>query len=233
MKKRSKEDVFIKKAWGIMIPILFEDKHLLVCIKPRGVLSQDGTGETMPALLSAQCGGIFYPVHRLDREVSGVMVYARTREAAAKLSQLVGDHEKFCKQYLAVAEGILGEKEGVLEDLLFHDRFKNKTYVVDRMRGGVKAAKLSYRVLAEKEGKSLLSIRLYTGRTHQIRVQFSSRGLPLAGDRRYGAAGGGDIALFSASLTFPHPITREIITVSARPEAEGNWQGFSFESRTE
>ena len=217
------------------ISILYEDKHLVVCLKPRGVLSQtDSKGsDAMPELLATQCGGVFYPVHRLDREVSGVMVYARTREAAAKLSQLVGDHEKFCKQYLAVAEGILEEKEGFLEDLLFHDRFKNKTYVVDRMRGGVKAAKLSYRVLEEKEGKSLLSIRLYTGRTHQIRVQFSSRGLPLAGDRRYGAAGGGDIALFSASLTFPQPITREIITVSARPAAEGNWQGFSFESRTE
>lgn len=217
------------------ISILYEDKHLVVCLKPRGVLSQtDSKGsDAMPELLAAQCGGVFYPVHRLDREVAGVMVYARTREAAAKLSRLVGDHEKFCKQYLAVAEGILREKEGVLEDLLFHDRFKNKTYVVDRMRGGVKAAKLSYRVLEEKEGKSLLSICLYTGRTHQIRVQFSSRGLPLAGDRRYGAASGGDIALFSASLTFPHPITREIITVSARPEAEGNWQGFSFENRTE
>ena len=141
--------------------ILYEDKHLVVCLKPRGVLSQtDSKGsDAMPELLATQCGGVFYPVHRLDREVAGVMVYARTREAAAKLSRLVGDHEKFCKQYLAVAEGILGEKEGVLEDLLFHDRFKNKTYVVDRMRGGVKAAKLSYRVLEEKEGKSLLSIR--------------------------------------------------------------------------
>ena len=217
------------------ISILYEDKHLVVCIKPRGVLSQtDSKGsDAMPELLATQCGGVFYPVHRLDREVSGVMVYARTREAAAKLSQLVGDHEKFCKQYLAVAEGILEEKEGFLEDLLFHDRFKNKTYVVDRMRGGVKAAKLSYEVLEEKEGKSLVRVRLYTGRTHQIRVQFSSRGLPLAGDRRYGAAGGGDIALFSESLTFPHPITKKTISVSHRPEAEGNWSGFSLEDRTE
>lgn len=212
-----------------MIKILFEDKYLAVCIKPRGVLSQEGTGETMPSLLAAQCGGTFYPVHRLDKEVSGVMVYARTKEAAAKLSQLVSDHEAFRKQYLAVVEGTLAEREGVLEDLLFHDRFKNKTYVVDRMRGGVKAAKLSYEVLEEKEGKSLLRIRLYTGRTHQIRVQFSSRRLPLAGDRRYGAAGDGNIALFSESLVFPHPITREMISVFARPEAEGHWSGFTLD----
>ena len=217
------------------IPILYEDKHIVVCLKPRGVLSQtDSKGsDAMPELLAAQCGGTFYPVHRLDREVSGVMVFARTRDAAAKLSQLVGDHEKFCKQYLAVIEGVLAEKTGILEDLLFHDRFKNKTYVVDRMRGGVKAAKLSYRVLEEKEGKSLLRIRLYTGRTHQIRVQLSSRGLPLAGDRRYGAVGGGDIALFSESLAFPHPITRKTISVSAQPESEGNWKGFSLENRAE
>ncbi len=217
------------------IPILYEDKHIVVCLKPRGVLSQtDSKGsDAMPELLAAQCGGTFYPVHRLDREVSGVMVFARTRDAAAKLSQLVGDHEKFCKQYLAVIEGALAEKTGILEDLLFHDRFKNKTYVVDRMRGGVKAAKLSYRVLEEKEGKSLLRIRLYTGRTHQIRVQLSSRGLPLAGDRRYGAVGDGDIALFSESLAFPHPITRKTISVSAQPESEGNWKGFSLENRAE
>ena len=217
------------------ISILYEDKYLAVCLKPRGVLSQtDSKGsDAMPELLAAQCGGIFYPVHRLDREVSGVMVYARTREAAAKLSQLVGDHKKFCKQYLAIVEGILAEKEGTLEDLLFHDRFKNKTYVVDRMRGGVKAAKLSYEVLSEQVGKTLVRIRLYTGRTHQIRVQFASRGLPLAGDRRYGAVGDGDIALFSESLAFPHPITRKTISVSAQPESEGNWKGFSLENRAE
>ena len=136
-----------------MIKILFEDKHLVVCIKPRGVLSQEGAGETMPSLLAAERGGEFYPVHRLDKEVSGVMVYARTKEAAAKLSQLVSDHDAFRKQYLAVVEGVPKDAQGILEDLLFHDRFKNKTYVVDRMRGGVKAAKLSYEVLEEKEGK--------------------------------------------------------------------------------
>ena len=217
------------------IRILYEDKHLVVCVKPRGVLSQTDSkgGDAMPELLATQCGGIFYPVHRLDREVAGVMVYARTKEAAAKLSQLVSDHDRFVKRYLAVVEGTPEEKNGVFEDLLFHDRFKNKTYVVDRMRGGVKAARLSYEVLFEKEGKSLVRVRLYTGRTHQIRVQFASRGLPLAGDRRYGAASDGAIALFSSALSFPHPITREMIASSAVPDAEGNWLGFDLEDRTE
>lgn len=216
-----------------MIPILYEDKHLLVCVKPRGALSQSGEGENMPSLLTAQCGGTVYPVHRLDREVSGVMVYARTKEAAAKLSQLVSDHDRFVKQYLAVVEGTPRETCGVLEDLLFHDRFKNKTYVVDRMRGGVKAAKLSYEVLEEKEGKCLVRVRLYTGRTHQIRVQFASRGLPLAGDRRYGAASDGAIALFSHGVSFLHPITGAEVSVSALPAAEGSWIDFFLESRTE
>lgn len=217
------------------IRILYEDKHLLVCVKPRGVLSQsDSHGNAaMPELLSAQCGGVFFPVHRLDREVAGVMVYARTKEAAAKLSQLVSDHDRFVKQYLAVVEGTPEEKNGVFEDLLFHDRFKNKTYVVDRMRGGVKAAKLFYEVLFEKEGKSLVRVRLYTGRTHQIRVQFASRGLPLAGDRRYGAASDGAIALFSETLSFPHPITREMITAFSSPDKEGHWLDFDIEDRTE
>lgn len=217
------------------IRILYEDKYLSICVKPRGVLSQSDSRGTlaMPELLAEQCGGLFYPVHRLDRDVSGVMVYARTKEAAGKLSQLVSDHERFVKQYLAVAEGILVQKQGILEDLLFHDRFKNKTYVVDRMRGGVKAAKLSYEVLDEWDGKSLLRVRLYTGRTHQIRVQFASRGVPLVGDKRYGAATSGEIALFSERLSFKHPITKEMVSVVALPDAGEPWSAFHFEDRTE
>ena len=213
------------------ILILYEDIHLLVCVKPRGILSQsDSHGvPAMPELLKEQCGSLVYPVHRLDREVSGVMVYAKTKQAAAKLSQLVSDHACFVKQYYAVVEGEPNQS-GEMEDLLFHDRFKNKTYVVSRMRGGVKSAKLSYETVdVSKEGEvplSLVKIRLYTGRSHQIRVQFSSREMPLAGDRRYGAKTEGDIALFSCALGFEHPLTGKKLEFSVEPPREGVWKEF-------
>ena len=181
----------------------------------------------MPELLAAQCGSEIFPVHRLDGDVSGVMVYAKTKLAAARLSQLVSDHEHFVKTYYAIVEGIPEAAHGMLEDLLFHDRFKNKTYVVDRMRGGVKAAKLSYETVASAEGGevplSLVKIRLYTGRSHQIRVQFASRGLPLVGDKRYGAKTGGSIALFSCGLCFVHPVTKEKLDFSAKLPTEEPW----------
>ena len=214
------------------IPILYEDTHLLICIKPRGVLSQsDSKGKAaMPELLSAQCGGTVYPVHRLDGEVSGLMVYAKTQKAAAGLSRLVSDHEKFVKTYYAVVEGIPNEPCGVLEDLLFHDRFKNKTYVVDRMRGGVKAAKLSYETVATDKGgevpRTLVKVHLYTGRSHQIRVQFASRGLPLAGDKKYGAETSGAIGLFSCGLQFRHPITGQRLDFQSCPSEEDVWESF-------
>ena len=213
------------------IPVLYEDPHLLVCIKPRGVLSQsDSKGKAaMPELLSERCGGEIFPVHRLDGDVSGVMVYAKTKKAAAGLSQLVSDHEKFVKTYYAVVEGEPAS-DGVLEDLLFHDRFKNKTYVVDRMRGGVKSAKLSYETLATVEAgeglMTLVKIRLYTGRSHQIRVQFSSRGMPLAGDKKYGSKTGGAIALFSRGLCFDHPVIKKKMDISALPPADIPWTMF-------
>lgn len=214
------------------IPILYEDIHLLVCVKPRGVLSQtDSRGNVaMPELLAEHCGSAVYPVHRLDGEVSGVMVYAKTKQAAAKLSQLVSDHERFVKTYYAVAESKPTPACGIWEDLLFHDRFKNKTYVVDRMRGGVKAAKLSYETVATFEGGevplSLMKIRLYTGRSHQIRVQFASRGFPLVGDKRYGAKTGGELALFSHGLCFVHPITKKPMELRAVPPCDGAWAHF-------
>lgn len=210
------------------IPILYEDQHLLVCVKPRGVMSQsDSKGRlAMPDLLSAQCGGEIYPVHRLDSEVSGVMAYARTKKAAGGLSQAVSDHERFVKHYLAVVEGA-PMPSGIWEDLLFHDRFKNKTYVVDRMRGGVKSAKLSYETLEAVEGgegaMALVKVRLYTGRSHQIRVQFASRGFPLVGDKKYGARSGGAIGLFSCELCFEHPITKKALRFSAAPSWENPW----------
>lgn len=183
------------------IKILHEDEQLLVCIKPRGVLSaQDASGkQNIQALLAPR---ETFPVHRLDREACGLMVFAKTREAATFLSAQMGTD--FEKEYLAVCEGEPPEA-GEWSDLLYHDRGKNKTYTVKRKRAGVREAKLSYVVTERNNGRSLLKIHLYTGRTHQIRVQFASRGFPLVGDRKYGAKSGGALQLCSARLSFPHP----------------------------
>lgn len=184
-----------------MIPILFQDESLAVCLKPPGILSQDGPGGSMPDLLREQLGCGVFPVHRLDREAGGVMVYAKTSRTAGALSAALARGD-FRKEYLCVVRGCPAEREGSFRDLLLHDRTRNKSFVVQRMRGGVKEASLDYRVLAEREGLSLVRVRLHTGRTHQIRVQFASRGLPLLGDGRYGG-GGGELALWSAVLGFP------------------------------
>ena len=180
--------------------VIYEDAQLVVCVKPHGVLScRDASGKlSMHDLLAPRD---IYPIHRLDREVTGVMVFAKDAKTAAHLSQ----QEGFIKEYRARCEGHITPEAGEMTDLLFHDRNKNKTYVVKRERGGVKKARLSYQVIGYGEDESLVQVRLYTGRTHQIRVQFASRGFPLCGDRKYGAKLGGEIALEAFRLTFPHP----------------------------
>ncbi|MBQ3496759.1 MAG: RNA pseudouridine synthase [Oscillospiraceae bacterium] len=207
---------------------LYEDNDIIVCVKPPHVLSQRGAngGEDMISLL----GGGVYPVHRLDGGVGGVMVYAKTQSAAGKLSQMIAAHE-FEKEYLAVLRG-KAEACGTLRDLLFHDRIKNKTYVVDRMRSGVKEASLSYRLVETRETAegilSLVRVKLHTGRTHQIRVQFASRRLPIAGDGRYGG-GGGEIALWSYRLRFAHPTKRGKTVEAAQLPPEGApWSNFTL-----
>lgn len=184
------------------IRILYENQAFAVCLKPRNVLSQaGGPGETsMIDLLSAQLGSEIYPVHRLDRQVGGVMVYAKTQKSAAWFSREI-QQGNLKKEYLAVVRGAPEEDSGELNDLLLHDARKNKSYVVNRMRGGVKKARLSYGVLTRAEDRTLVQVRLFTGRTHQIRVQFASRKLPLIGDGRYGG-GSGELALWSVRLTF-------------------------------
>lgn len=183
-----------------MLEILYEDALLLVCVKPRGVLSAaDASGRrSMADLLAPRT---IYPVHRLDREATGLMVFAKDPKTAAQLSAAMGS--SFEKEYLARCEGC-PPAQGVLTDLLYHDRSRNKTYVVRRKRAGVKEARLAYEVVAGGE-ISLLRIRLFTGRTHQIRVQFASRGFPLVGDRKYGASSHGALQLLSCHLRFPHP----------------------------
>lgn len=206
--------------------VRYQDRHLVIACKPYGVLSEfDGHKPNMPSLLKEELGfDSIYPVHRLDRTTQGVMVYALTEEAARRLSALI-QQGKMKKNYLAVVEGVPDKMSGEYTDLLYFDRRKNKSYVVRRERKGVKQARLHYEVLqtTEHEGKqiSLLRIRLLTGRTHQIRVQFASRKMPLVGDRRYGSRIlSENIQLCSAKLAFVHPFTGEELSFSYDPTDE-------------
>ena len=207
-----------------MIEILEQTPQLVLCVKPVGVRAQGEAEADLPALLKRQLGCEIYPVHRLDQAVGGVMVFAKTAPAAAKLSQAIAGGT-LQKEYLAVLERSPERAEGELSDLLFHDRTKNKTYVVSRQRKGVKEAKLAYRVLDVQNGLCLVRIRLYTGRTHQIRVQFASRGMPLVGDRKYGSRkNAASPALWSYALTLP--MGGAIARIRALPEAAGVWAPF-------
>ena len=204
--------------------ILYEDKALVLCEKPAGVLSEEGG---MPGLLREALGTEeIYCVHRLDRETGGLMVYARTKKAAAAISEAIAKGE-MQKGYLAVAEGEV-PVGGTLRDLLYRDAAKNKSYVVKRMRKGVREAELSYERLAFREGLSLLRVKLKTGRSHQIRVQFSSRGFPLIGDKKYGSkyrdAG---LALWSTRITLPHPTSGEELNRELPPPELWPWTLFA------
>ncbi len=192
--------------------ILYCDDDIVVAVKEAGILSQsdDRGRKNMPEELCREIGAPIFPVHRLDRETAGVMVFARNKESAAALSAFVAT-EQFEKEYLAVIAGRMEEKEGELSDLLYFDRTKNKVFPVKRERKGVKKALLSYQVLKENDGKSLVLVKPKTGRTHQIRVQFASRRHPLYGDKKYGGTGDA-LALFCQKLTFPHPKTGEVLS---------------------
>lgn len=213
-----------------MPEILYADAAVAVVVKPAGVLSQGDAENAMPALLQKQLGGTIFPVHRLDQPTGGVMVYARTQDAAAKLSAQM-QSEAFGKEYLAVLDGTPEPAEGELHDLLFFDRQKGKSYAVRRKRAGVKDARLAYRVLAQAEGLTLVRVRLFTGRTHQIRVQFSSRGWPLTGDGKYGSRNNRCApALWSAELHFAHPVTGETLIFRSQPPEAYPWTLFSPDS---
>ncbi len=199
--------------------ILYLDDQIIVCSKPSGVLSEGEGADCLPTLLSehlsehGEQNTKIFPVHRLDRETSGVMVFARTSKAAASLCAQITDGE-FKKQYLALVHGTPDTPTGAFSDLLYYDRRLGKSFAVDRERKGVKHAELDYEVLSSKGGLTLVRVRLHTGRTHQIRVQFASRGMPLAGDRRYGAPKSNfrRIALHSHTLSFSHPKSGEALT---------------------
>lgn len=200
-----------------MIPILYRDRYLVVCVKPQGILSQDSeSAQNLPDKLSKQLGVDYVgTVHRLDRETSGVMVYSLDPSITGRLTAVISDKESTVKEYRALLNGVPEVNNGELRDLLYHDVRKNKTYVVDRMRRGVREAVLRYQVVSVNDGYALVSVRLLTGRTHQIRVQFASRGLPVCGDGRYGG-GSGRLMLASVKLSFVHPITGKRIEAEYR-----------------
>ena len=177
--------------------VLYCDKGLVACIKPVGLDSET----ELPAALKESIGGEIFPIHRLDKNVGGVMVFARTKQAAAALSKAVQDGA-MVKEYVAMVHGTPPES-GDWEDFLFKDSRKNKVFAVKKERKGVKYARLEFQRLTAGE-RSLVHIRLHTGRSHQIRVQFSSRSFPLVGDHKYGSR---DTAaapmLFSCRITLP------------------------------
>ena len=177
--------------------ILYSDRDLAVCIKPVGLDSE----VEVPAELKKALGGEIFPIHRLDKNVGGVMVFARTKQAAAALSKAVQEGQ-MVKEYVAMVHGTPPEN-GDWEDFLFKDSRKNKVFAVKKERKGVKYARLEFNRLTAGE-TSLVHIRLHTGRSHQIRVQFSSRGFPLVGDHKYGSRDEKpEPMLFSCRITFP------------------------------
>ena len=209
------------------IRILYQDESLLACIKPAGLLSEEGG---MPELLRRQCGGEIRCVHRLDKAASGVMLYARSRSAAAAVSEQIVSG-KMKKTYLAIVQGRPEAERAELRDLLFHDRERNKTFVVKRLRRGVREAALRYTLLGETviDGRraSLLRVLLLTGRTHQIRAQFASRAMPLYGDVCYGSVWRGPgLALWSECVSLEHPVDGRPCVFRCPPPDELPWNVF-------
>ena len=213
---------------GCAMEILYQDANILVCIKPARVLSTDERGG-LPELVREALGdpkADVRTVHRLDRVVSGVMVLARSANAASELSRQIRE-DQFRKEYLAVVHGRPENPEGTLRDLLARDKARRMTFVAEAPGKGVQEAALSYRVLEYANGMSLVRVRLHTGRTHQIRVQFSSRGMPLVGERKYAVWNDPcELALWSAKIGFYHPGTGEWVEFSKEPPAVFPWTEF-------
>ena len=211
--------------------ILYKDRDLVVAVKPRGVLSEHKPGEdTMPSLLEAEVGKV-WAVHRLDRAVGGVMVYARTAKAAAVISAAV-QAGTLHKIYTAIVTGTPDPTEGEWRDYLYHDARQNKTFIADRARKGAKEAILRYRVTDRRsvDGQefSRVSVELLTGRSHQIRVQFASRRHPLVGDGKYGSRQKAPfVALYATELSFPHPKNGRVMTFCTPVPNDFPWDLFT------
>ena len=211
-----------------MVEVLYQDQDILVCVKPPRVLSTDEPGG-LPELLRQFLGdpkADVRTVHRLDRVVSGLMVLARNPAAASELSRQIREGI-FQKTYYAVVHGIPKDNEGTLEDLLGRDKTRRMTFVATEPGKDIQKASLSYRVLSSVEGLSKVEVRLHTGRTHQIRVQFASRGMPLVGERKYSTLNDPcEIALYSQQLGFNHPGTGEWLEFRHDPPEGFPWDLF-------
>lgn len=217
-----------------MTEILYEDNHLLCVKKPVNVpVQEDASGDAdMLSILKAYLKETYHKpgnvwlglVHRLDRPVGGAMVFAKTSKAASRLSEIIRT-DRMEKEYLAVTDGIVSPPSGILKDYLVKNQKTNTVTVTDEKHG--KYCELSYETLGTNHGRSLVRVRLKTGRSHQIRVQFASRGYPLVNDQRYNRnAAKGQIALWSYRIAFPHPITKETTEVICPPEHRSPWKDF-------
>lgn len=199
--------------------IIYQDRDIIVCIKPARVLSTDEPGG-MPELLREALGNPkadIRTVHRLDRVVSGLMVLARSAQAASELSRQIRE-DQFQKEYLAVIHGRPETDSGTLTDLLLRNKQERKTYIVTEPAKGVQEAILHYQVLGSSDNLSRVRIQLVTGRTHQIRAQFSGRNMPLVGDRKYSLLEDDcEIALWSYRLAFAHPVSKENMEFTMLP----------------
>ena len=205
--------------------ILYLDADIVVCVKPQRVLSTDEPGG-VPELVRRELGNEkadVRTVHRLDRVVGGVMVLARSASAASELSRQVRENE-FGKEYLAVVHGVPEAEEGQLRDLLGRDKARRMTFVAAEPGKGIQEAVLSYRVLNRADNLTRVRIRLHTGRTHQIRVQFASRGMALVGERKYDTREDPcEIALWSHMVEFTHPHTGERMIFRKEPPRAYPW----------
>ena len=207
------------------VEIIYFDKDIVVCIKPARVLSTDEPGG-LPGLIRAAIGGDVRTVHRLDRVVSGVMVLARNAKAASELSRQIRD-DQFEKEYLAVVHGKPTSDTGTLTDLLYRDKARRMTMVAQEPGKGVQEAILDYRVLGHSNEMTRVQIQLRTGRTHQIRVQFSSREMPLVGERKYATLEDPcEIALWSSRIGFTHPTTGKFMEFQLNPPKTFPWNCF-------
>ena len=220
------------------IEIVYADKFLTVCIKPAGMSCEASDDrECLPSLIAEALSTEYVgTVHRLDTVTQGLMLYSLNAKVTGRLSEAMATHDTE-KEYLAVVHGRPTTPEGEMRDLLFRDSAKNKSFVVKRPRKGVREAILSYRLLDSKDTEagtlSLIRIRLITGRTHQIRVQFASRAMPLLGDGKYGSRDNAPrVALFSTRLSFTHPANGKQMTFERSPEGDP-WDLFQIKQNSE